>query len=250
MCAPAVNPLQPLRQHCVSAHDCLCTMAQSSPHVSKARLNMKYCMFKCHHGKQGKHNSKCKKTESLKWMYGYTVLLTVLLLNHRHTESSPGVVKRKVCQIAYSLKYKAHWRHCDTFPFFSPFFPHSLSSLFFTLDIFSLHFPLKKHFHIWVVLTGPQKNKSGNKDTKWPRKMARLELCNLIMFGGQMFKGYSSMFFQIVLWTKSVTVLFCGFKYHNLVSIVLMAKCEPALHSVYQTRYTYIHNQMLELFGL
>lgn len=77
--------------------------------------------------------------------------------------------------------------------FFSPFF----SSLFFTLDIFSPHFPLKKHLHIWVVLAGPQKNKSGNKDTKWPRKMVKKsEFCNLIMFGGQTFHGNPSVFFR------------------------------------------------------
>lgn len=107
-CAPAVKPLQPLRQHCVPVHDCLCTLAQSSPHVSKARLNMKYCMFKCHHGKQWKHKSKCNQS----WMYCSSVCFDcMLLLNHRHTASSPTAVERKVCEIAYSFKCKAHWHH-------------------------------------------------------------------------------------------------------------------------------------------
>ena len=107
--APAVKPLRPLSQHCVWVRDCLCTVAQRSPHVSKARLNMKYCMLKCHHGKQGRH--KRSKAGCIAMLY----FLTVLLLNRRHTVLSPSALEGRLCPIACAFKCKAHWRHYVTF---------------------------------------------------------------------------------------------------------------------------------------
>lgn len=71
--APAVKPLQPLTQHCVSTE---------LPTYSIARLNVNYCMFKCHHGKQGKYKRWCDKAENRSGCIAIPYFLTVLRLNH------------------------------------------------------------------------------------------------------------------------------------------------------------------------
>ncbi len=133
-----------------------------------------------------------------------------------------------------------HFTFCLSFFFLFSF------SLFFSLDTFSPHFPLKKHLNIWVVLGGPQKNKSGNKDTKWAKKMAKKWALQPDHVWRSKVSEQPKCVFQITLWTKSVSVRFCGFKYPKLVSIVLIPKSEPGLHSVCHTRHGPLSVQMLK----
>lgn len=144
---------------------------------------------------------ECKKKSRKPRLDG--LLHCLLLLKRCHTVSSPTSLEKKLCQIAYSFKCKAPWRHYDSFSF-SPL-SWSLPPSLLTLDTFSPHFTLKKHLHIWVVLARPQKNKSGNKDTKWPRKMAKKWALQSDHLGGQ---GNPSVFFRSICEPK-----FCQFRF-------------------------------------
>lgn len=58
-------------------------------------------------GSRGNIRVSVKKQRAKVGCIAILYFLTVLLLNHCHTVSSPTAVERKVCQIAYSFKCKA-----------------------------------------------------------------------------------------------------------------------------------------------
>lgn len=142
---------------------------------------------------------------------------------------------RKKCVKSHILLNVKHTDVMMTVFLFSHLFVSVSSSLLLTLDTFSPHFTLKKHLHIWVALASSKKNKSGNKDTKWPGKMAKKWALQSDHLWGS---GQPKCVFQITLWTKSVLVPFCGIKYPNLVSVVLMPKSELGPHGDYWTADT------------
>lgn len=111
-------------------------------HVCVSRLNMKYCTFKCHQGKQFKHKNHGVK--GLSWMYCCPVMF-----NRYHTAALEKSVQLEIF-FFYSVNYNGV---VTGLSFLS-------SDFSFCLCFSSQHFQLKKDSDIWVGLDSFEKKKS------------------------------------------------------------------------------------------